>query len=74
MVADEHQVRAAAAQTGKIAMKDDLTKRMNRFQSIGIDEDLLHIRPVGFQGIDQFMGGCAVEIPVEGQVDTLSVF
>ena len=74
MVADEHQVPAAAVQTGKIAMKDDLTKWMNRFQSVGIDEDLLHIRSVGFQGIDQFMGGGAVEIPVEGEVDAVSVF
>ena len=74
MVADEHQVPATAAQTGKIAMKDDLTKWMNRFQSVGIDEDLLHIRSVGFQGIDQFMGGGAVEIPVEGEVDAVSVF
>jgi hypothetical protein len=74
MVADEHQVPAATAQTGKIAMKDDLTKWMNRFQSVGIDKDLLHIRSIGFQGIDQLMGGGAVEIPVEGEVDTISVF
>ena len=74
MVADEHQVPAATAQTGKIAMKDDLTKWMNRFQSVGIDKDLLHIRSEGFQGIDQLMGGCAVEIPVEGEVHTVPVF
>lgn len=74
MVADEHQVPAATAQTGKIALKDDLTKWMNRFQSVGIDKDLLHIRSIGFQGIDQLMGGCAVEIPVEGEVDTIPVF
>lgn len=55
-------------------MKDDLTKWMNRFQSVGIDKDLLHIRSIGFQGIDQLMGGCAVEIPVEGEVDTIPVF
>jgi hypothetical protein len=74
MVADEHQVPAATAQTGKIAMKDDLTKWMNRFQSVGIDKDLLHIRSIGFQGIDQLMGGGAVEIPVEGEVDTIAAF
>lgn len=74
MVADEDQVPAATAQTGQIAMKDDLTEWMNRFQSVGIDEDLLHIRPVGFQGVDQFVGGGAVEIPVEGEVNTIAVF
>lgn len=55
-------------------MKDDLTKWMNRFQPVGIDKDLLHFRAIGFQGIDQLMGGCAVEIAVEGEVDTVAVF
>jgi hypothetical protein len=74
MVANEHQISAAAVQTGKITIKDDLTKWMNRFQSVGVDKDLLHIRSIGLQGIDQFMGGGAVKIPVEGKVDTVSVF
>jgi hypothetical protein len=74
MVANEHQVPAVTVQTGKIAMKNDLTKWMDRFQSVGIDEDLLHIRSVGFQGVDQLMGGGAVEISVEGEVDTIAVF
>jgi hypothetical protein len=30
VIAGEHQVSAAAAQAGNIAMKDDLTKGMNR--------------------------------------------
>jgi hypothetical protein len=72
MVADEHQVPAASAQTGEIAIKNDLTERMNRFQSVGIDENLLHIRSIGFQGVDQFMSGGAVEISVEAEVDTVS--
>ena len=55
-------------------MKDDLTKWMNRFQSVGIDKDLLHIRSIGSQGIDQLMGGGTVEITVEGEVDTIPVF
>jgi hypothetical protein len=46
MVADEHQVPAATAQAGKIVMKDDLAKRMNRFQSVGINKNLLYIRSV----------------------------
>lgn len=74
MVADEYQVPATAAQAGKIAMKDDLTKGMNRFQSVGINKDLLDVRSVGFEDIDQFMGGGAVEISVEGEMDTIAVF
>ncbi|MEE4112129.1 MAG: hypothetical protein V2I40_04895 [Desulfobacteraceae bacterium] len=74
MVADEHQIPAATEQTGKIAMEDDLTKWMDRFQTVGVDKDLLHIRSIGFQDINQFMGGCAVEIPVESEVDTVSAF
>ena len=74
MVADEHQVPATAAQAGKIAMKDDLTKGMNRFQSVGINKDLLHVRSVRFEGIDQLMSRCPIEISVEGEVDTIAVF
>jgi len=74
MVADKHEVPAVTIQARKIAIKNDLTKWMNRFQSVGINKDLLHIRSIGLQRIDQFMGGGAVEIPVEGEVDTISVF
>ena len=71
MIPDKYQIPAAIEQTGKITIKDDLTERMNRFQSIGVDKDLLHIRSIGSQDIDQFMGGGAVEIPVESEVDTI---
>ena len=47
MVADEHQIPALAAQAGKVAMKDRLTKGMDRFQSVGIDKHLVHIRATG---------------------------
>ncbi len=74
MVADENQVSGTSTQTGKIAIKNDLTERMNRFQSVGVDKNLLHIRSIGFKGVNQFMCGGAVEIPVEAEVDTVSVF
>jgi hypothetical protein len=48
MIADEHQVPASAAHAGKVAKKDDLTKWMNRFQPVGIDKYLIHIRSAGF--------------------------
>jgi hypothetical protein len=74
MVADKHHVSGTAAQAGEIAIKHDLAKMMNRFQSVGVDKNLIHIRSIGFKDIDQFMGGGAVEIPVEGKVDAVSVF
>ena len=74
MVADEHQVPATAACTGKVAKQDDLAKRVDRFQPVGVDKDLIHIRAAGFQGVDQFMGGGAVEVSIEGEMDTAFAF
>ena len=74
MIADEHQVPASAAHTGKVAKKDDLTEWMHRFQPVGIDKDLIHIRVAGFQCVDQFMGGSTIEISIEGEMYTVIAF
>lgn len=47
MITNKHQVLATTAQAGKVAMKDNLAKRVDRFQTVGIDEHLVYIRTAG---------------------------
>jgi hypothetical protein len=47
---------------------------MDRGQPIGIDKYLMHIRAVGIQGINQFVGRGAVEISIKAKMDTVPVF
>jgi hypothetical protein len=74
MVANEHQVPAATVQAGQVAEQNDLTEGMDRPQPVGVDKDLIHLRAAGSQGIDQFVGGRAVKIAIECQVDTVFAF
>jgi hypothetical protein len=74
MIADKHEVFLATSQQRQIPVQNDLAEGMDRCQSIGVDEDLIHFRTIGFQGIDQFMGGRAVKIAIQSQVHAASVF
>ena len=74
MIADEYQVSAAAVKSGKVAVEDDLTEGMDRFQSIGVDKYLVYIGSTRLRDIDQFVGGTAVKIPIKGEMDAVFVF
>ena len=74
MLADEHQIEAAAAQPGEVALQDNSAKGMDQLQSIGVDEHLVHIPCARFQRVDQLMGRRPVKVAVEIEMDTVFAF
>ena len=61
VVADKYE---ASDHTGNVMGQNDPPKVVNRFQSVGIDENLIHLRAAGFQGVDQFVRRRTVEVTI----------
>jgi hypothetical protein len=73
MITKENEVLGTTAHGGQIAREYNLPKRMDRCQSIGVDEYLLNIRTVWLQFVDQLVGRATVKVSIKVEMNAVFV-
>jgi hypothetical protein len=73
MIAKKNKILGTTAHDGQIAVEHNLTKGMDRGQSIGVDEYLVNIRAVWLQFVDQLVGRATVKVSIEAKMNAVFV-
>lgn len=57
----------------KVIVEHRLAERMDGFEPAGVDKDFVRIRRISFNGVEKFMGGAAVKITDQLEVNAVTV-
>jgi hypothetical protein len=57
----------------KVVVEHRLAERMDGFEPVGVDKDFVRIRRISFNGVEQFVGGAAVKVTDQLEVNAVTV-